>query len=446
MASFALRDLENRIDHIETARLKNLNNDVSKPQRSVLGVINQNTSKTELSRKAKDIPNEKISFTKDKCNTKANQPQSTIFTRLHQKSTKSSFQFTIHEDDSSDVVENRLENTEKHKLEVKCQNKENEQFFDQLCIVPESFCKPKVWKNDEEEPMSLEKSILSPMSVDLSHTEKHSPVKKNVEDYICMLINTEDYRDDIYEYLTKCERRIRPKANYMKKQPDINADMRSVLVDWLIEVAEEYNMQNETLHLAINYIDRFLSLMSVVRSKLQLLGTTALFVASKYEEIYPQEVGEFVFITDDTYTKKQVLKMETLLLKVLNFDLNIPTVHSFICHITVSAKLSSKVLYMAQYLSELALVSGDPFLEFVPSMLASASISLALYCLDYEQVWPDKLTATTSYRLEDLVHCIKCLHDVHVKGESGAQTAAYKKYKTDVWKNVATVEARTFTK
>lgn len=66
----------------------------------------------------------------------------------------------------------------------------------------------------------------------------------------------------------------------MRKQNDINSEMRSVLVDWLIEVAEEYKMHNETLHLAINYVDRFLSLMSVVRSKLQLLGTTALFVAS----------------------------------------------------------------------------------------------------------------------------------------------------------------------
>jgi len=56
--------------------------------------------------------------------------------------------------------------------------------------------------------------------------------------------------------------------------------MRAILVDWLVEVAQEYKLQNETLYLAVSFIDRFLSLMSVVRAKLQLLGTAAMFVAS----------------------------------------------------------------------------------------------------------------------------------------------------------------------
>ena len=56
--------------------------------------------------------------------------------------------------------------------------------------------------------------------------------------------------------------------------------------------------------------------MSVQRSKLQLVGTAAMFIASKYEEIYPPDVSEFVYITDDTYTKRQVLRMEHLVLKV----------------------------------------------------------------------------------------------------------------------------------
>ena len=94
-------------------------------------------------------------------------------------------------------------------------------------------------------------------------------------------------------------------------------NMRQILVDWLVEVSEEYKLQTETLHLAVNYIDRFLSLMSVQRSKLQLVGTAAMFIASKYEEIYPPDVSEFVYITDDTYTKRQVLRMEHLVIKVL---------------------------------------------------------------------------------------------------------------------------------
>jgi len=66
----------------------------------------------------------------------------------------------------------------------------------------------------------------------------------------------------------------------MRRQPDVTYSMRAILVDWLIEVAQEYKLQNETLYLAVSFIDRFLSLMSVVRAKLQLLGTAAMFVAS----------------------------------------------------------------------------------------------------------------------------------------------------------------------
>lgn len=66
----------------------------------------------------------------------------------------------------------------------------------------------------------------------------------------------------------------------MQKQPDINYSMRAILVDWLVEVAEEYRLQNETLCLAVSYVDRFLSFMSVVRVKLQLVGTAAMFVAA----------------------------------------------------------------------------------------------------------------------------------------------------------------------
>lgn len=66
----------------------------------------------------------------------------------------------------------------------------------------------------------------------------------------------------------------------MRRQPDVSYTMRTILVDWLVEVAQEYKLHSETLFLAVSFIDRFLSVMSVVKSKLQLLGTAAMFVAS----------------------------------------------------------------------------------------------------------------------------------------------------------------------
>ena len=82
----------------------------------------------------------------------------------------------------------------------------------------------------------------------------------------------------------------------------------------------------------------------------------------KYEEIYPPEVGEFVYITDDTYTKKQVLRMEHLVLKVLNFDLAIPSALTFANLFCKMSESEERTAHLAQYLCELTLMDGETYL------------------------------------------------------------------------------------
>ncbi|KAI3373731.1 hypothetical protein L3Q82_022314, partial [Scortum barcoo] len=125
--------------------------------------------------------------------------------------------------------------------------------------------------------------------------------------------------------------RFRPRPGYLEKHPEITNSMRVILVDWLVEVVQEYKLRSETLHLAINYLDRFLSCTAYVkRDKLQLVGTAALLIAAKYEEIFPPELSEFVYTTDSTYTKKQLLRMEHVFLKVLAFRMAAPTTNQFL--------------------------------------------------------------------------------------------------------------------
>ena len=68
----------------------------------------------------------------------------------------------------------------------------------------------------------------------------------------------------------------------------------------------------------------------------------------KFEEIYPPDVGEFVFITDDTYTTKQVLRMEHLILKALNFNVAVPTSNQFLKRYLRAAKADKKAEFLAQ--------------------------------------------------------------------------------------------------
>jgi len=128
--------------------------------------------------------------------------------------------------------------------------------------------------------MSLEPP--TPMSVDKSTMEIDQENKTQIRHDRDRFFDVVEYQKDILQYLKQAEnqKNMRPRPDYMKKQPDINDSMRQILVDWLVEVSEEYRLHGETLCLAVSYIDRFLSFMSVVRAKLQLVGTAAMFIAS----------------------------------------------------------------------------------------------------------------------------------------------------------------------
>lgn len=114
------------------------------------------------------------------------------------------------------------------------------------------------------------------------------------------------YVNDMYEHFRFKETETSVRPLYMESQPHINEKMRSILVDWLIEVHLKFKLVPETLYLAINLIDRYLESAEVSRAKLQLVGVACLLVASKYEEIYPPELRDLVYICDRAYTRQDV--------------------------------------------------------------------------------------------------------------------------------------------
>jgi len=291
--------------------------------------------------------------------------------------------------------------------------------------------------NEVQSKEYLKIQELSPMVIDEpAHEEnkKYTSLAEYNEHFESAL--PEIYLADIYKYLRDCEARHRPKPHYMRKQADITPGMRSILIDWLVEVAEEYKIHNETLFLAVSFIDRFLSHMSVLRGKLQLVGTAAMFIASKYEEIYPPEVAEFVYITDDTYTKKQVLRMEHLILKVLAFELAVPTSHSFLSRFVQLSKSSESVLHLATYLCELTLLETEPYLYHMPSEVAASCVALARLSFDCD-IWPSHLHTSTGYTLDDLLPCVKNLHATWLQAPSNSQQAIRDKYKSEKWHAVS---------
>ena len=119
-----------------------------------------------------------------------------------------------------------------------------------------------------------------------------------------------EFADQIYTFLRRDETRGMVDADYMSRQTDINGRMRVILNDWLVEVHLKFKLRQETLYLCFQLIDRFLENTNVPRQRLQLVGVTGLMLASKYEEIYPPEVRDYVYICDNAYTREEILQME----------------------------------------------------------------------------------------------------------------------------------------
>jgi transcription initiation factor TFIIIB Brf1 subunit/transcription initiation factor TFIIB len=163
----------------------------------------------------------------------------------------------------------------------------------------------------------------------------------------------------------------------MKTQSDINEKMRGILIDWLIEVHLKFKLLPETLYLTISTIDRYLSVADVHRSKLQLVGVTSMLIACKYEEIYPPEVRDFVYITDKAYTAEEVLEMEVSILNALEFNFTVPSILKFIDRYIKVLELDAKTYMTAKYLSELSLLDVK-YLKSLPSRLAAAAVYLSV--------------------------------------------------------------------
>ncbi|KAK7301413.1 hypothetical protein RJT34_12277 [Clitoria ternatea] len=250
------------------------------------------------------------------------------------------------------------------------------------------------------------------------------------------------YACDIYQHLHASEEKKRPSIDFMETiQKDINVSMRAILVDWLVEVTEEYRLVPETLYLTVNYIDRYLSGNTMTRQRLQLLGVACMMIASKYEEICAPQVEEFCYITDNTYLKEEVLQMESAILNYLQFEMTAPTVKCFLRRFVRAAQdyrlPSLQFECLTNYIAELSLLEYS-MLCYRPSLIAASAIFLAKFIiLPSKKPWNSTLQRYTLYRPSDLSACVKDLHGLCCKNHDSNLPAVREKYSQHKYKYVA---------
>lgn len=292
--------------------------------------------------------------------------------------------------------------------------------------------------NSDEEEYKIEK----PDSPD-THSHKLLEEVENIDindAWNPMLVS--EYVNDIYDYLNSLEEIFAIRENFLDSHKQINHKMRTILIDWINEVQYQYKLEIDTYHMTVSIIDRYLQLVvDTPKKELQLVGVTAMFIASKYEELFPPDIDDFVYITDDTYKKKQILDMEKQIVKVLDFHLGKPLPTHFLRRYSKAAKAADKNHLCAKYLIEMASIDYSTA-HYKPSEIAAAAlyISLTLFPLANNtepKVWTKTLEHYTHYTVQHLTPIIQRLAKVVKNAPNMKVHAVYNKYQSSKFERIS---------
>ncbi|KAI9193789.1 hypothetical protein LWI28_000179 [Acer negundo] len=238
-----------------------------------------------------------------------------------------------------------------------------------------------------------------------------------------------EYVDELYMFYkaTEDESRVH---DYMVSQPCINSKMRTILADWLIEVHSRYQLMPETLYLSINILDRYLSMKTITRRELQLVGISSMLTACKYEEGYAPQVNDFVCLTDYAYGGVEIRVMEKAILEQLGWYLTVPTTYVFLVrYIKASVLPDQEMENMASFLAELGLIHYSTTVHYCQSMLAASAVYTARCTLNKRPFWTETLEHHTGYREDQLMDCAKLLVRFHsAAARDERKTGVYRKF------------------
>lgn len=288
------------------------------------------------------------------------------------------------------------------------------------------------------------KAVSSPAPMDISANSDNGAFSKR------LLVNVQDidkddhlnpqlvsvYVNDIYNYMWELERKCPIKHHYLDTLA-INGRMRGILIDWLIQVHLRFHLLQETLYLTVGIIDRFLQEQEVSRSKLQLVGVTSMLIASKYEEMYAPEIADFVYITDNAYSKSDIRKMECLILKALDFNLGRPLPLHFLRRNSKAGEVDATKHTLAKYLMELTVVDYE-MVHIHPSEIAAAALCLSMKTLD-NSPWSETLEYYSKYSEADLQATVKKMAILVQKAGTGKLTAVKTKYQSSKFMRISTI-------
>lgn len=268
----------------------------------------------------------------------------------------------------------------------------NKQIFNKLQTVMRTFSKAALDENDED-------------TYDVTMVAEYAP--------------------EIFNYLHELEHMYAADADYMANQDELRWEMRSVLIDWVVQVHQRFNLLPETLFLTVNYIDRFLSRRRVSLLRFQLVGAVALFIAAKYEEINCPTVQEVAYMADNAYSIEDFLKAERFMIDVLEFDMGWPGPMSFLRRTSKADDYDYETRTLAKYFLEITIMDHR-FVASQPSWLAAGAHYLLRKMLN-KGSWTDAHVFYSGYTEEQLKPLARIMMEMCSNAETHHK-AIFEKY------------------
>ncbi|KAF8938468.1 hypothetical protein BGZ58_000852 [Dissophora ornata] len=241
-----------------------------------------------------------------------------------------------------------------------------------------------------------------------------------------------EYKEEIFQYMKQMEKETMAVPEHMDLQPELTWDLRPLLVDFLIEIHNHFSLQPETLYLAMNMMDRYLSKRVVYKKHYQLVGMTSLWISSKYEDSKEKlpSVSQLCKLCSNTYDEAAFITMERHILKTLDYGLGHPTAEAFMKKdLEMSGEGDQVVRHVAQFLMELTMFQRC-FLSFGSSTIATSALFLARsICRKHIMVPNDSNVFTCIQYLDNsLTNVSKTVHEKYARSRFSQASTVVKEW------------------
>ncbi|XP_007236731.3 G2/mitotic-specific cyclin-B1 isoform X2 [Astyanax mexicanus] len=292
--------------------------------------------------------------------------------------------------------------------------------------------------SEPSSPVPMETSGCAPEDLCQAFSDVLLNIKDvDADDYDNPMLCSE-YVKDIYKYLRQLEADQAVRPRYLEGR-EVTGNMRAILIDWLVQVQIKFRLLQETMYMTVAIIDRFLQDHPVPKKRLQLVGVTAMFIASKYEEMYPPEIADFAFVTDRAYTTAEIRDMEMTILRVLKFSFGRPLPLQFLRRASKIGEVTAEHHTLAKYFVELTMVDYD-MVHFAPSQVASAAFALMLKVFNCGE-WTPTLQFYMGYAEDSLIPVMQHIAKNVVKVNEGLSKhlAVKNKYSSQKQMRIASI-------